>query len=195
MGSYEAIGIDGNVCTDRCSRYTIYGHDEKDYHSGCRRPPTVQWTKLSWGKLQTRCADRNMNRYKTPDVSRSHSFELSSPLPTGQSRPSFSMDRPSYQSRKAVLIRSWHDMSWTANQQQYVRSLVMELSLHTGGEYELFLLIDVKDNSLRIAEEIDIQRVKDAYVPAEFHDMAVLFNEETLISSYPKINEHRYVPR
>lgn len=69
----------------------------------------------------------------------------------------------------------------------------MELSLHTGGEYELFLLVDVKDPILPISQDIDIRRVMETYIPAEFHDMTILFNEETLKSWYPKIDEHRYV--
>lgn len=70
----------------------------------------------------------------------------------------------------------------------------MELSLHSGGEYEVFLLVHVKNESIPIyTDDAEVMRqIKAQFIPSEFRDMAVLFNEKTLESWYPKVEEHRY---
>jgi hypothetical protein len=70
----------------------------------------------------------------------------------------------------------------------------MELSLHSGGEYEVFLLTHVKDNEISLyAPEGDsnTQRLKERFIPREFWDMTVFFSEETLMAWYPSVEEHR----
>lgn len=87
-------------------------------------------------------------------------------------------------------------MPWTENMKHYVRSLVMELSLHTGSEYQVFILTHVKDNNIPIYAvngDDNAQRLKERNMPKEFHDMTILFNDHTLESWYPAIEEHRYV--
>ncbi|KAJ5196597.1 Protein of unknown function DUF3405 [Penicillium cf. viridicatum] len=83
-------------------------------------------------------------------------------------------------------------MEWSENLKQNVRSLVMELSLHSGGEYEVFLLVHVKDESVPIyTDDADVMKeIKAQFIPREFRDMAVLFNEKTLESWYPRVEEH-----
>ncbi|KAM0114457.1 hypothetical protein ACP6JC_009024 [Aspergillus fumigatus] len=85
-------------------------------------------------------------------------------------------------------------MPWTENMKHYVRSPVMELSLHTGSEYQVFILTHVKDNNIPIYAvngDDNAQRLKEKYMPKEFHDMTILFNDHTLESWYPAIEEHR----
>jgi hypothetical protein len=65
----------------------------------------------------------------------------------------------------------------------------MELALHSGGEYHVILLVDVKV-PLDFGDEKAIQRLKAGSVPAEFHDITVLFNEQVLEEWYPKVKEH-----
>lgn len=82
-------------------------------------------------------------------------------------------------------------MSWTENDHLYLRSLIMELSLHSGAEYEVFLLVHVLDDSIPISSDADIQHLKDSNIPPEFHDITVFFNNELLSNWYPKIDEHK----
>lgn len=71
----------------------------------------------------------------------------------------------------------------------------MELSLHSGGEYEVFILCHVKDQNIPVYsnDEAYMQNLKSRYIPREFLDMSVLFNEKTLTSWYPKVEDHRYL--
>ncbi|KAL4820355.1 hypothetical protein BDW67DRAFT_172598 [Aspergillus spinulosporus] len=99
-----------------------------------------------------------------------------------------------HEKRTAVILRAWHNMMWTENMQQYVRSLVMELSLHSGGEYEVFLLTHVKDNEIPLYAadgDSNAQSLKEKFIPREFWDMTIFFSDETLMAWYPSVEEHR----
>jgi hypothetical protein len=195
FGSYEALDLDGDVCTDRCSRYNIYGHDEVSPAAGCASSVRIDWKGVDWGGLQFDCVTRNSNRYKISDSpspaillrpdARPPSVQRSKTVPSLRPTP-----QPHH--RTAVLVRSWHTMEWTPNHEQYLRSLIMELSLHSGGEYEIFLLVHVKDPEYQLNGASDVQLLKDKYIPVEFHNITVLFNTETLERWYPKVPEHRY---
>ncbi|RMJ24589.1 hypothetical protein PHISP_04545 [Aspergillus sp. HF37] len=84
-------------------------------------------------------------------------------------------------------------MEWTENLKHNIRSLVMELSLHSGGEYEVFILCHVKDSNVPLYPDDGnaMRHVKARFIPREFLDMTLLFNDKTLESWYPKIEEHR----
>jgi hypothetical protein len=67
----------------------------------------------------------------------------------------------------------------------------MELSLHSGAEYEVFLLVHVKDDELPIfSDSKTMNRLRNS-IPAEFRSMALFFNNKLLEAWYPKIVEHR----
>jgi aryl carrier-like protein len=105
------------------------------------------------------------------------------------------MSSPATKKRTAVVLRAWHDIVRTENLKEHVRSLIMELSLHSGAEYEVFLLTHIKDNNLLLygVDEAKIRALKEKFIPREFWEITVLFNERTLQSWYPKVNEHRYI--
>jgi hypothetical protein len=67
----------------------------------------------------------------------------------------------------------------------------MELSLHSGAEYEVFLMVHVLDDSIPLETDVDIQRLKATTIPDEFHDMTIFFNNKMLENWYPKIFEHK----
>lgn len=84
-------------------------------------------------------------------------------------------------------------MEWTDNIKQNVRSMVMELSLHSGAEYEVFILCHVKDTNIQFnADDAEqLQNLKARFVPREFQDMTVLYNDHTLETWYPKLKDYR----
>jgi hypothetical protein len=86
-------------------------------------------------------------------------------------------------------------MEWTENLKQHVRSLIMELSLHSGAEYQIFILCHVKDNkiSIDLPDAEALESLKAHFVPREFLDLTILFNDQTLESWYPKLIEHQCV--
>ncbi|KAH1853396.1 hypothetical protein KXV70_006194 [Aspergillus fumigatus] len=196
-GSYDALGLDGFSCMDRYTRFGAYGYSGTDSQlQGARPLPPVDWKKVNWRTLQEDCFERNSDRYESAKQSLSmHSLPLTSV--SHETLPRYSrLDQslPQFKPRSAVILRAWHDMPWTENMKHYVRSLVMELSLHTGSEYQVFILTHVKDNNIPIYAvngDDNAQRLKEKYMPKEFHDMTILFNDHTLESWYPAIEEHR----
>lgn len=200
FGSHDAIGLDGDVCTDRYSRFGAYGYDDEndDEIPGFSRPPPVNWFELDWYSLQALCYERNADRYRhdcsmNETGQRPLSFELREPprktYETDTTSDSSRMKK--YQPRSAVLIRAWNSMIWTANHREYLRALIMELSLHSGGEYEVFLLVHVKDDDLPIFSDRRTMEDLRRSIPVEFRNLALFFNNKLLEAWYPKIEEHR----
>ncbi|KAJ6004542.1 hypothetical protein N7522_006187 [Penicillium canescens] len=198
FGSYEAMDLDGDVCTDRYSRFGAYGFDEdgEDEVPGFSRPPAVPWSRVDWYELQSLCLERNSGRYKSSDVvnvsMRSPlSFDLpNAPHKTWESPPVTASNVKRFNPRTALLIRAWNGLIWKPHHREYLRALIMELSLHSGGEYQIFLLIHVKDDEMPIFSDTKtINRLKSS-IPEEFRNMALFFNNKLLEAWYPKIEEH-----
>lgn len=198
FGSYEALGLDGNVCTDRYSRFGAYGYDEdgEDEVPGFTRPPAVPWCKVDWDRLQNLCLERNADRYESIETANSSTqsplaFDLPQDLHKSQKSSGRASGLKQYHPRSAVLIRAWNGLNWKPHHREYLRALIMELSLHSGGEYQIYLLCHVKENEMPIFSDIKtINRLRNS-IPKEFRNMALFFNNKLLEAWYPKIEEHR----
>ncbi|KAL7623086.1 hypothetical protein AAE478_006765 [Parahypoxylon ruwenzoriense] len=93
------------------------------------------------------------------------------------------------EARTAVLLRTYTGKEYSENDRQVIRSLITELSLHTGGLYQVFLFVHVKDTAYAIwDDEGTYQYVLERNVPPEFRDIAILWNDEATQSMYPKID-------
>ncbi|PQE19195.1 major facilitator superfamily transporter protein [Rutstroemia sp. NJR-2017a BBW] len=91
-------------------------------------------------------------------------------------------------SRTAVIIRAYSGKKWNENDKQNIRSLITELSLGSGGEYQVFLFVHIKNRSNLIWE--DYSNYYDAIqenVPKEFQDITVLWNDQSVQELYPSI--------
>ncbi|KAL2700893.1 hypothetical protein AAEP93_007712 [Penicillium crustosum] len=205
LGSYAATGLDAYVCTDRFSRLRTYGYDNYTNYpvSASKGPIQTNWNEVNWGSLQTQCLERNAGRY-TESQTQPRPIKHSLPASPISRSPTMNVRRgryktpppvPQHKQRSAVILRAWHDMEWTDNLKQSVRSLVMELSLHSGAEYEVFILCHVKDASIPInTDDTEAMRnLKSRFVPREFQEITVLFNDKMLESWYPDVNEHSTV--
>jgi hypothetical protein len=90
--------------------------------------------------------------------------------------------------RTALLIRTYTGKVYSENDIQIIRSLVTELSLRTGGQYQVYLFVQVKDNSIDIwRDDATYEWVLHSAVPPEFVDMTILWNDEATMSTYPKL--------
>ncbi|KAK4870235.1 hypothetical protein LT330_005289 [Penicillium expansum] len=196
LGSYQAIGVDGNVCANRFSRLGVYGYESNTTHAASAS--RGNWNETNWGELQSQCFERNVGRY-SPSETNSAPIRLTLPVHSRSAARNLPREQRTssphslqYKPRSAIILRAWHDIEWTKNLKQNVRCLVMELSLHSGGEYEVFLLVHVKNESIPIyTDDAEVMKqIKAQFIPSEFRDMAVLFNEKTLESWYPKVEEH-----
>ncbi|KAJ5670293.1 uncharacterized protein N7477_005656 [Penicillium maclennaniae] len=52
------------------------------------------------------------------------------------------------QPRTAVIMRTWLSKRCMDDDLHFIRAMIMELALHSGGEYEVVLLVDCKDTEL-----------------------------------------------
>lgn len=202
FGSYDALQLDGDVCVDRYSRYGAYGHgdDKEEQITGFKKPAPVNWTDVNWKDLQAKCFERNRARYNPKLQEQQNILDPSSlSMVPIQQNAKMSDDgyhendhsSAKYQPRSAVLLRTWHNMPWTQNDIHYVRSIIMELALHSGAQYEVFLMVHVKDPAMAIFSDNEaIQRIKEQYIPPEFWDITIFFNEKLLEMYYPNVPEH-----
>jgi hypothetical protein len=92
--------------------------------------------------------------------------------------------------RHAVLIRTWWDYQYDEEDLFYLRALVSELSIQSGGEYTLHFLIHVKDDNLPIwSDDETYQRVLNDALPAEFRGMGTLWTERQMGLIYGGLEE------
>jgi hypothetical protein len=188
------MDLDDHVCVDRFARYGAYGYGENETGEvpGFKKPSQVAWNTLQWGYLQHQCLEKNWDRY---GESLEKNYLNAYPLAIPEARPPWKKAEAGSLlrlfPRSAVLVRIWHDMNWTENDKHYLRSLIMELSLGSGAEYEIFLMVHVKDPSLPIySDSSTVEKIKATFIPAEFRDIVILFNNKLLEAWYPNIEEH-----
>ena len=130
---------------------------------------------MNWGELQQKCFERNQHRYNVGgEVARK-------------------------KARQALVLRGHEQFKWRKNDLLYTRSLVAELSLASGGEYEVILMIQLNGEehaNLTTADfhnETLLNRLSEQYVPAEFRELAVFFNSNVLKDLYPEVQQWNYV--
>ncbi|KAK0108423.1 hypothetical protein ONS95_003231 [Cadophora gregata] len=91
-------------------------------------------------------------------------------------------------SRTAVLIRTHSNQTYTENDKQNIRSLITELCLRSGAEYQVFLLVQAKDDNLpESADPTAYNKILQASVPAEFRNMTVMWSDAQMKKLYPLI--------
>lgn len=195
-GSYEKLGLDQSWLS-ASERYGPYGYgEERDDYNRSR----VDWNQTNWANLQNECVETNSRRFVDP-----YAFDHGRPRFTYRERswkekwlsswftaPKIK-PRPASQrtERTAIVVRAWHTFNYTTEDLWNLRSLIAETSLATGGEYAVFILVDVKNGTWNIHKDTEsYNRVVREYVPAEFRDMAVLFDDSMLESWYPDVGEH-----
>ncbi|XXH06032.1 hypothetical protein Hte_012477 [Hypoxylon texense] len=93
--------------------------------------------------------------------------------------------------RVAIVLRAWDNYEYTERRLSWLRALVAEVSLQHRGKYQVFFLVNVKDPDVRLEEDdAAYEQALLEFIPEEFRDMAILFNERTLKAWYPLVPEH-----
>ncbi|KAF2191984.1 hypothetical protein K469DRAFT_719047 [Zopfia rhizophila CBS 207.26] len=206
-GGYDVIGLDEDVCFDRYSRYGPYGFGDDAFPTDVvdwKAPETIpDWSEVSWGELQDECLELNKNRFRlearsaidmAPTTQLPPSAVASSAFatPTDTSRTNMENrsagSAPKYHHRTAVLIRAWTGYSYEENDITAIRAMISELSLQSGGEYQVFLYVHVKDRNKPIFDDPKVyEEVLRANVPAELRDIAILWSEAIFPKWYPDV--------
>ncbi|KAJ5091608.1 hypothetical protein NUU61_006478 [Penicillium alfredii] len=214
MGSNSMIGIKDDVCFDRFGRLGPYGLGYpvrkggigaglEGHRDGAERVwedvPPVDYREVDWAAAQHRCIAANRHRFAEEPEPRINRFVA---MPMGAPKVSISPpDTDNRQAppktgtnrlrRSAVVIRTWHDFHYTPEDILYLRSVISELSLMSGGEYTVHFLVHVKDTNLPIwSDDETYQRVLNDALPAEFRGMATLWSEKQIALMYPDLEEN-----
>ncbi|KAI9800768.1 MAG: hypothetical protein M1833_003185 [Piccolia ochrophora] len=95
--------------------------------------------------------------------------------------------------RTAFLVRTWESYEYTTDDILYLRALISELSLMSGGEYTVHLLVHVRDVNLQIwADEELYQETLRKSLPEEFWGLGTLWTERQMGLIYGGLEETFY---
>lgn len=184
LGTAEVMSeISNQGCTPAKERLGVFGHS-----SGEKQYDHPAWSTVRWGQLQSSCANRfygstdadpampqrRLVRYLDPTDEDGH-------WPTSEHRSTH---------RTAVVLRTWDAYQYSDNQLAWIRAIITELSLDTGGRFQVFMLVNVKNNLLDPFDDTIYAQTLQSSVPEEFRDLALLYNEAILREMYPKVDEH-----
>ncbi|KAI3397939.1 hypothetical protein diail_10108 [Diaporthe ilicicola] len=196
LGSYELLGIRDDICYDRFGRYGPYGlgYSLKDGGVGegmdtesegsehvWKITGKIDYHNMNWGKLQKRCVEKNRGRFVEPE---DREVEKNDSEKDTQSR----LGHASKQKigRIAVVIRTYVGFQWTHLAILNFRAMISELSLRSGGEYDVHFLLHVKDREQPIwADAETVQKILDSNMPPEFHSITSLWSEPQMELLYP----------
>ncbi|CAG8048752.1 unnamed protein product [Penicillium salamii] len=202
FGSYEAWGLNQSLCADRYSRYGAYGflqgNDSTRIQNwndtfGSDQAAEIDWEGVDWSNLQDDCLQRNRKRYRMTETSGGRLVALYKSLDSDSQNSPMPVNGTGNiaQSRTAVVLRSWIGMKYTKNDLYHIRSMIMELSLFSGGEYEVILLIDCQDEELPAEKDSAAWEVfRQKHLPQELRGLAMFFNTKMLGDWYPDIDIH-----
>ncbi|KAF2170801.1 hypothetical protein M409DRAFT_51057 [Zasmidium cellare ATCC 36951] len=190
-------------CFDRHHRYGPYGfgqgerEDAEDWQEPTVRP---DWTSVNWQKLQDKCLMKNKDRYK-PKARQPPVLKPGKDLPSKLSSapPVPQLRSPDYHSRTAILVRAWEGLPFGEDELQNMRALITELSLHSGGEFQVFILYHIEDENMDIWKNQELYKDSLHDLPRELQSISILWNSKLCHEWYPKIGDcnnfwHPYIP-
>lgn len=181
LGSYELLKIRDDVCFDRFGRYGPYGlgygkalggvgfekeTEESSAEHVWAKTGLIDYRRINWADAQQRCYESNNRQAESI---------------ADESRTSTRIE-----SRTAVVVRSYEGFAWTPMFILNLRAMITELSLRTGGEYSIHLLMQVKDTKYPVWAD---STLREAYlkkhVPLEFQGLVTLWSELQMKLLYP----------
>ncbi|WEW55788.1 hypothetical protein PRK78_001221 [Emydomyces testavorans] len=212
IGSNELLGIEDNICFDRFGRLGPYGlgyglnaggsgagleGDRSGIEVIWENTPPVDFRHVNWADAQDRCISINQHRFPelpTPRTDRFRTLPIARGYKCEQSgrgegpvNVTFGTSRLQ---RTAFIIRTWHDFQYNGETIMFLRSLISELSLMSGGEYMVHFLIHVKDDNLQIWSDDEVyDRILQNALPEEFQGMGTLWSERQMGLIYGGLEE------
>lgn len=199
VGSAKILELDQSVCFDRISRLSAYEISRTGSKSVSARATSSRdfsWASVRWGELQNECINRNQDRYASPArLNSSLTPNMTMPdrgdaMQDVDQRMRSSTGEQWYKPRTAILIRSWEGYQYRDNDIQSIRSLITETALISGGEYQVFLLVNIKQKDADIYDnETTYHTLLEETVPMELRDIAILWTEKVLEDWYPKVGD------
>lgn len=171
--------------------------------------PEVDFTKVKWADVQQRCNAANSHRFKDlpePKVERFSSMPVGKNAKRLDSNDEDEEQVPADNASKeastkprigrskiprtAVVIRTWWDYQYTPEDLIYLRSIISELNVLSGGKYTVHFLIHVKDDNAQIWSDDEVyERVLRDSLPEEFRGMGTLWTERQMFLVYGGLEE------
>ncbi|EFQ26479.1 hypothetical protein CGRA01v4_05632 [Colletotrichum graminicola] len=174
--------------------------------------PKVDWRQVDWADAQRRCYRANNDRFKPmpPKTPSGRGFFVDEPTqnatlvtrdPLENLEPNAKPaqdDKNAGQEQKtekektgrtAVVIRVWDEYDWREEDIMNVRSVIAELSLASGGRYDVHLLVQVKNDAaypVWADHEVYERRIRER-IPEEFRGLVTLWTETQMLSLYQGI--------
>lgn len=177
-GSYDELGMRADVCFDRFGRLGPYGYGYNSSHGGTgpgqeserkgsdkvfQQAGFVNYSRVDWGTAQRKCYEKNKAR-----------FEVQQP------------DSKQRIKRQAYVLRTWAGYQYTDHQILSLRAMINELSLKSGGEYDVHFLVHIKDDGIPIwADAALYNQTLQENVPREFWNLSTLWSEQQMKMYYP----------
>jgi hypothetical protein len=208
MGSHQVLGTTDSFCFDRYGRLGPYGFGYSKKKGGIgagiegeREGAETVWegrlpidfSKIKWHDVQKRCFEKNKNRFNTKKPITAEAYR-DMPAKRDEIKTDNTTSPISNKtSRTAVVIRTVWDYNYRPETKVYLRGLISELALLTGGEYTVHFLIHVKnDNEPIWADQDTYDRVLKNSLPEEFQGMGTLWSERQMNLIYGGLPDSNY---
>ena len=194
----------------------LEGHRE-GFKAVWKNDPEVDYRKVRWADVQSRCQHLNSHRFRPRLPERQQIFsnmdsgekikkriygadtivegsaDEDASITTVRGGSEDASIPKQLLPRVVVLIRTWWDYEYEAEDIMNLRALISELSIRSGAEYSVRFLIHVKDDNMQIwADEETYQRVLDQSLPEEFTGMGTLWSERQMGLIYGGVSESFY---
>jgi hypothetical protein len=163
----------------------------------------VDYRNVNWGDAQRRCHQLNADRFEMKVAPAKHLTTYR--ILDGEDIPGGNRDTTDRTSkagllsnttttrkklpRSAVVVRSYDDFEYREEDVLQLRAMISELSLGSGGEYDVHLLVQVKDEAKHPiwADEETYQEHLNATVPEEFRGITTLWSTTQMLMLYQGI--------
>ncbi|KAI0539492.1 hypothetical protein GGR58DRAFT_234815 [Xylaria digitata] len=143
------------------------------------------WSDVRWGQVQSRCAS-GTDEISPYEENMRQQWRLPPDSENGREHESQAKG-----GKVAVVLRTWDNYEYTDNRLAWLRALIAEASLQRKANYRVFFLVNIKNSNVGLEEDDAVyDEMMRKYVPSEFRDTALLFNERTLRAWYPAVREH-----
>ncbi|RDL42298.1 Uncharacterized protein BP5553_02277 [Venustampulla echinocandica] len=218
MGSYDILGLPEDICFERYGRLGPYGHGYGVKYGGMGTGlqgdmegsravwagksgsglNQIDYRKVDWADAQKKCYKANAARFDplVPKAKLPTTFSVLDRDGTAlrkraePGRTNATLARKTLP-RTAVVIRAWDDFEYRDENILTLRSMISELSLGSGGEYDVHLLVQVKDEGKNPvwADAETYQKHLNASVPEEFRGIATLWSQTQMLMLYQGIHD------
>lgn len=199
FGGYEELGMVPNQCWERFGRLGPYGYSYSKAEGGFglealpsgepkldKMIRRIDYTGINWNNVQKRCLEKNRERLGLDQESLDKPAGALSRLWSQAEKITGGTKRLP---RHAFILRAWTGIEWSPMRVITTRSLISELALKTGGQYDVHILMHITDDSIDISDQATATKLVHDNVPEEFWDITTPWSVPDMAEYYPGFTE------